>query len=368
MPPCTEDAQCPVGARCDLSTGVCGTASAPGGPEAVGDAGPIWLLQDEIPPVGYLALQDNTLYTAFEGNPGVVVGFEITGGSAGTVFGYGDGTEINPEAIAVDRTNVYWADQGSSSSSSADTVWDADGAIVQSPLDGSHAPITLASGQVHIGFSDALAVDAHDVYWVAAGSGNNAGIVASVPIGGGTITTLARDQAAPWAIAVNATTAYWLNGGTVNADGRYNDDGAVLSTPIGGGAVSTLAARQENPWFIAVDDQNLYWTNEGSEEGGSIVPATGSVVQLALSGGLPITLATGQNAPVCVQVGPTSVYWANFGDGTVATVGIGGGTTATLARSADGVIGLVADTRRLFFSATDPSGTGGAVYELVLIE
>ena len=99
------------------------------------------------------------------------------------------------------------------------------------------------------------------VYRSRAGSEMNArrfGTVMKVPVAGGTLTTLALAQNTPQSIAIDGTSAYWINAGT---GANYFTDGAVMKVPVAGGTLSTLASGQGNPAGIAVDGTSVYWSN-----------------------------------------------------------------------------------------------------------
>lgn len=80
------------------------------------------------------------------------------------------------------------------------------------------------------------------------------------PLAGGTVTTLASGQADPDAIAVDATSVYWID----------QHDGTVMKVPLGGGTTTTLASGQNAPRCIAVDSKSVYWTDVG---GGTVMNA-----------------------------------------------------------------------------------------------
>jgi hypothetical protein len=92
-------------------------------------------------------------------------------------------------------------------------------------------PVTLVSGQQD---PWAIAVDATSLYWVDSGNGT----VLKMPKAGGAVTTLASGQSAPLAIAVDGTSVYWSNIECPD-DGGMCDDGNVMSVPLAGGSANT---------------------------------------------------------------------------------------------------------------------------------
>ena len=87
-----------------------------------------------------------------------------------------------------------------------------------------------------------LAVDCVNVYYTTTN-----GILARIPVDGGTPTTLATSVGAALQLAVDADRVYFFGPGGLSA------------VPIGGGSVTTLAPGS-TPAGIAVDAHDVYWT------------------------------------------------------------------------------------------------------------
>jgi hypothetical protein len=288
-------------------------------------------------------------------------------GSGGTNSVLASG-EVNPRSVAVDATNVYWTDFAVNGSAGAESGPQAfSGSIVTVPLGGGTpttlqtgrdkplqiavddtfvywaeggtdliampkgggAPVTVSSieeygivtdsnhvywttgpdvmqgagsggGQVQLAGGQAggngIACDGTNVYWVTTmGTPNQ---VVSVPIAGGTITTLAT-TAPGGSIAVNSTTVFWTVAG------------AVLSVPIAGGAVTTIASARTTPDDVpdtlVADDDWVYWSTVYGQDFGIKVgylykaPAGGGSVTTLSSGTLPSGLALDSN----------NLYWVD---------------------------------------------------------
>jgi hypothetical protein len=109
-------------------------------------------------------------------------------------------------------------------------------------------------------------VNAKAVYWTT-GKGST---VMKVPLGGGSITTLASGHPA-WAVTVDATSVYWATG----------SEGSVLKVPLAGGPIITLASGQSDTAAVAVDATSVYWTNRGTEDSsGALTGCSGAVMKL----------------------------------------------------------------------------------------
>jgi hypothetical protein len=178
----------------------------------------------------------------------------------------------------------------------------------------------------------------------------------------GTPTILASGLDFPGSIAVDATSVYWVRGGT---DGKPPPDGyaTLMKAPIGGGTPITLASagQQISGGSITVDANNVYWTiSVYALENGTTVCTVGTVAAVPIGGGTPTLLASGQNGPDAIAVDGTDLYWVNVGstgnDGSVMKLPIAGGDAITLASQQAQPTSIAVDDTSVYWTTEEPNG------------
>jgi hypothetical protein len=143
-------------------------------------------------------------------------------------------SQINPGAIAVDDTYVYWADIST-------------GDIQRVPKQGTGAaPTTLSTGAHAAG----LASDGVTLFWLDVPPSLKNSAVMSVPIAGGTASTVASGFDGGITLALDGVYVYW----TCRA--------GVLRAPKSGGTATTLVSSQptQNLYGLALGASGMYWT------------------------------------------------------------------------------------------------------------
>lgn len=290
----------------------------------------------------------------------------------------------NPTAMAWTDGTLYWAEN------------DDPGALVSDALDAG-MPVTLSSTLAEPAL---LATNGQELVWYE--SDTNA--VATMPVAGGTPSTLVTVPETVQALAVDSTAVYWattaghiarraLTGGTTTtlATGLHNPSslvvsgaslyftdmqggsgtnvstnlGTVQSMTIMGAERTTLASQQQGPTSIQADSRNLYWCNEGTAgpagNFGDFGAETGSIVQLPF-GGNPMTLASGQGAPSIVAVGSSSIAWCSFGlfpgACSLVEIPIGGGMISTLIPNATSPGDILYTGSSITYSVPSGQATG----------
>jgi hypothetical protein len=213
----------------------------------------------------------------------------------------------DPAGIAVSGDNVYWADG-------------VTGVVAAVPIAGG-TPTTLARGES----ATFLAVDATNVYYATLSS------IMKVPRGGGASATLASLDGDVNALTTDGSAVYWTSTG-----------GTIQKVSAAGGVVTVLA-RSREPQGIAVANGRVYWTDADIVSGGA-------VMSVSLSDGTVSTLAPGLDCPWAIAVDESAVYWGAC-NGTIGSVGLTGGVKVL---ATNGIAaGSVAPTATSIYFATD---------------
>jgi hypothetical protein len=223
-----------------------------------------------------ITLDDNFIYWHEAGTD--LIALPKAGGTPVTV------NSIKQYGIASDSSHIFWTS----------------GVAVMQADSGGANPVQLAGGQDG---SNGIATDGTNVYWTT--NATNPAPVLQVPVGGGTIVTLATAPPGN-SIAVNSTTVFW----TVS--------GAVLSVPIGGGTVSTVAMDETVPEdgvpdTLAADDDPVYWSTVFQLPNGV---TTGDLLKVPAAGGTITTLSSG-GRPSGVTLDAANLYWVDVSNGSI---------------------------------------------------
>jgi hypothetical protein len=274
------------------------------------DGGTVTTLGPPQPTPVALAVNATSVYVwnygTFTGNSqlnnadGTVVQIPIAGGAEVTV---GKNVEVfyaapYLNAIALDTNNVYWV-QGANKS---------DGAIMKVAI-GSTNPQPIYSNQF---FPEGVVTDGVNVYWVswgtfdAQGNSNNDGTVMQGSVNGGTPITLASKLSAPACLAIDSKYVYWTNLGKMGGNNLPAlNTGSVMQVPIGGGTVVTLASQESVPVSIALANGIVYWTEYG-------LGSLGLVLSVPSGGGTVVPLVAGLRNPYSLALSPTTLYWSYY--------------------------------------------------------
>ena len=274
--------------------GNCGGCGVVCGGECTGGRCEVILASGITSPIA-VAIDATSIYWTDQSD---LMSVSLSGGTVTTLVSGRSGVS----GLAVDATSVYWAETG--------TVASATGAVMKMSKVGG--PITtLASAQY---YPSSIAIDcplpsgsctAQNVYW----SNLSGDSVVRTPLDGGAPRTLAElnlnphnNAASPVGIAVDGTSVYW----TIPDPG-----GSVKSVPVGGGTVATVAAGQgsSQPWGIATDATSVYWTDLTSQ-------TASFVMRTAKGSGTNTTFASSNGSwagPSAIASDGTSVYWTNGG-------------------------------------------------------
>jgi hypothetical protein len=163
------------------------------------------------------------------------------------------------------------------------------GTIYSMPVDGGTVS-TVAVGPTSVA---AIELDDINMYWSTM---DYPGSVYTQPKSGGSRTTLAAYMSPTLGLLIRGNWLYW------------SSSSYIYRIPKSGGVRETLASGLNSAWDLASDGTNLFWVEFASPGG--------CVKQMPLDGGPIITLATNLTSPTALVVDDKNVYWAE-GDNRV---------------------------------------------------
>lgn len=224
-------------------------------------------------------------------------------------------TDVEPVAIAVDSSNVYWIARNNGDNGSIKSVPKVGGIPVVLVQGLHNAQNFLAADDQYLYFGDGLV-----------GGG---GAIRKVPKTGGPVVTLVNSGLPNLntAIAVDATFVYFGDG-----------VGHLLRVDKNGGTVSVVA--NANPSAIVVNNGVLYWTDSNLNR----------IQSVSTLGGVVQTLSTDTTGPSNLAVDGFSVFWIEFNfPGAVKSVPLTGGTAVVYATQAN-TIGIALDATNVYWA------------------
>jgi hypothetical protein len=247
------------------------------------------------------------------GGCGVVCAGSCSAGHCGVTLASG---LTAPTEVRVNATNVYW--------NGLDDPVHQSGVVMTVPLGGG-TPTTLYSGSV-----GGIDIDATNIYWTAGWLTGNG--LLKMPLGGGTVSTIATLMDVPKEVRAFGSRVFFTT--------TYSGD--VIAVPIAGGPSTVLYSTglQIAQSDVAPSASDVYFTVAG--ELLSVPPGGGSVSTIVgVNGGDAWHLV----------VDSANVYWADYGSWTIMQAPLSGGPAITLASTTQPPGYIAVDTGAVYFTA-----------------
>ena len=218
----------------------------------------------------------------------------VTGGGAPSEFARATNNVSSPWGLAVAGGTVYWLDEQFESIFKAN-----EGA-------GGEKPARAYDGELGMySYYGNLSVDGSNAYF----PGTN-GALFQVPLAGGALVALKAPGASSAAgvnqIAVQQGYVYWSSGYPTTPMTTTPINSIISKIPIGGGTISTVASGLAVSPALAADSSGIYWDD-------------GDLKRTPLAGGTAVIVASAQTAGF-IALDSQFVYWTNASGGTVMKV------------------------------------------------
>jgi hypothetical protein len=198
-------------------------------------------------PVSCYAIASSTVYATTGGDPGgAILSAPIGGGSPSTLV-----STPYPDQVAVDD-RIYFT---------------GGGGVLTAPLTGGNPSQLLTNA----GNADLILVVGNGVYWRDEGSGTYpefpSSRIQTIDKSGAPATQ--KDLTGPeytiQSIAADTTNLYYSVNGPPSMDDAGNaihPAGEIHRVPLAGGPITVLAKNQSAPNYIALDDAYVYWVDQ----------------------------------------------------------------------------------------------------------
>jgi hypothetical protein len=322
-------------------------------------------------PIVALAANAGTLYWMENPYPnGAATIFALTpGGALSTVA---SGFIADAGTFAVDSTAVYYATPNvPATTPPTETLW-------AQPLAGGSAQTLAASISTPVKLLSTLPLGGSSVLWMDQAAVN------SIPATGGTVTPLASVSGTPLDLLYDGTNVRWTE---ITANiGQYGETGMIESVPLGGGAVTTVYQGGDAPRELAQDLQGrLNWTEGGpvgvtegfariariGATGSAEAVATGINAAYLVSSYLIALNALSGQYPFSLPLVATSTSLLIGDRWRIKSLPLTGGQLTTVAAPDGGVIaGLATDGTSVYWddsssSVSEAPAGGGAITALV---
>jgi hypothetical protein len=235
--------------------------------ESVDGGSPTVLLSSQ--PAFALAVDTNALYWTNNADAGTVSSLPLDGGSVSVLAS----NQNQPFAITSNGSDLYWLTLD---------------AVMHEPLDGGTAVAIANTTQT---IANNLTLDTTYLYW---SSGSADASIYRAPLNGGTVETIATNQANPTSVVVDNGVVFWANYG----------DSTIIRSSLNGSAstILTTGGATYSPWDLMISGGNLYFT----------MPAAGLVGKVAEDGSGVSIIASGQDRPYSLAFDRGAVYWTNY--------------------------------------------------------
>lgn len=234
--------------------------------ESVDGGSPTVLLSSQ--PAFALAVDTNSLYWTDNADAGTISSLPLDGGSVSVLAA----NQNQPFAITSNGSDLYWLTLD---------------AVMHEPLDGGKAVAIANTSQT---IANNLTLDAAYLYW---SSGSVDASIYRAPLNGGTVETIATNQANPTSVAVDNGVVFWAN---------YGDSTIVRSSPNGSASILLTTGATYSPWALMIAGGNLYFT----------MPAVGLVGRIGEDGSDMAIIASGQDRPYSLASGSGAICWTNY--------------------------------------------------------